>query len=268
MSSATSFHCIDIGANLTNKRFRKDLPQVLTAARAANVDAIVLTGSDAASTRASFELTKEHPGFLYSTAGIHPHHASEFSVVETLPLIESLCAQPEVVAVGECGLDFNRDFSPRTDQVGCFVAQLKLAAVNRLPLFLHERDAHEEFLELMRAHRDQVSAGVVHCFTGTLEQVIAYLDLDLHIGITGWLCDERRGKHLKEVVRHIPIERLMIETDAPYLAPRDYPVKITRNEPRYLPHILTAVAQARGESPEALAPALLTTTRHFFGFSR
>jgi len=246
VDSATSFHCIDI---------------------AANVDAIVLTGSDVLSTTASFELAKKHEGFLYSTAGIHPHHASEFSVAATLPLLESLCEQPQVVAVGECGLDFNRDFSPRDDQLSCFIAQLKLAAKNRLSLFLHERDAHDEFLELMQAHRDEVSEAVVHCFTGTREQATAYLDLDLHIGITGWLCDERRGNHLKEVVRHIPIERLMIETDAPYLAPRDYPSKIARNEPRYLPHILAAVAQARGESPDALAPGLLSTTRRFFGIT-
>lgn len=260
-----AYHCIDIGANLANKRFRKDMSRVLSDAKAANVAAIVLTGSDQASTEMSLTLAQEHPGFLFSTAGIHPHHASDFSLSETLPLLRSLCAEPEVVALGECGLDFNRDFSPRDDQASCLVAHLQLAAENRLPLFLHERDAHDDLISIMREHRDKVSAGVVHCFTGTLEQAMAYLDLDLHIGITGWLCDERRGKHLREVVRHIPPNRLMIETDAPYLAPRDYPSKISRNEPKYLPHILETVARCRGEEPGGLAAELLTTTRRFFG---
>ena len=258
------FDCIDIGANLANKRFRKDMPRVLLDARAAGVAAIVLTGSDATSSEESLTLVREHPGFLFSTVGIHPHPASEFSVAKTLPLLKSLCQQPGVVAVGECGLDFNRDFSPRDEQASCLVGHLQLAADNRLPLFLHERDAHDAFIEIMREHRDRITGGVVHCFTGTLEQAKAYLDLDLHIGITGWLCDERRGKHLQEVVRQLPVERLMIETDAPYLAPRDYPSKISRNEPRYLPHILETVARCRGERPAELAKELLDTTRRFF----
>ena len=241
---------------------------VIDDARRANLEAIVLTGSDEASCLESVELAKTYPDFLYCTAGIHPHHASDFSVAETLPLLRSLCELPQVVAVGECGLDFNRDFSPRDQQLSCFAAHLELAAVNRLPLFLHERDAHDAFIGTLRERRDSVTAGVVHCFTGTLEQARAYLDLDLHIGITGWLCDERRGQHLQEVVRHVPIDRLMIETDAPYLAPRDYRPKIQRNEPKYLPHILEAVARCRGESTEVLAAQLLNTTREFFGLDR
>lgn len=243
------------------------MPEVIENARHANLDAIVLTGSDAASCLESVELAKAYPGFLYSTAGIHPHHASEFSEAETLPLLRSLCELPQVVAVGECGLDFNRDFSPREQQLSCFSAHLELAAANRLPLFLHERDAHDAFISVLREHRASVAAGVVHCFTGTLEQAKAYLDLDLHIGITGWLCDERRGQHLEEVVRYVPIDRLMIETDAPYLAPRDYRPKIKRNEPKYLPHILETVARCRGEGAETLAPQLLSTTRQFFGLA-
>lgn len=264
----SSFHCIDIGANLANRRFHKDIAKVLASAREANLQAIVLTGSDEVSTQQSLELARAHPNFLFSTAGIHPHNASDFSVSDTLPLLRSLCGETPVVAVGECGLDFNRDFSPRDAQMSCFTAQLELAAGNRLPLFMHERDAHEAFISVMREHRDSISAGVVHCFTGTLEQAKAYLDLDLHIGITGWLCDERRGQHLQEVVRVIPHNRLMIETDAPYLAPRDYRPKISRNEPKYLPHILQALARCRDEQPEALAAALLTTTQQFFGLPR
>ena len=136
-----------------------------------------------------------------------------------------------------------------------------------LPLFLHERDAFDTFYEIMRKNRSRVSGGVVHCFTGTETQARAYLDLDLHLGVTGWICDERRGKHLREVVKIIPADRLMVETDCPYLAPRDYRPKISRNEPKYLPHILEVVASCRGESVADLAPKILKTTNLFFGIT-
>ena len=168
------------------------------------------------------------------------------------------------MAVGECGLDFNRDFSPRDKQRDCFAAHLELASKNRLPLFLHERDAFDTFYSMMKETRGRVSRGVVHCFTGSLENAKAYLDLDLHLGITGWICDERRGKHLREVVKEIPVNRLMLETDCPYLAPRDYRPRIKRNEPKYLPHILKTVAECRGESVEELAAEVLKTTKSFF----
>jgi len=214
--------CIDIGANLANKKFRNDLDTVLSDAQSAGVSKIVLTGSSERNSRESAELAEQHSGFLYSTAGIHPHDAKEFDATRTTAELKKLYAQDAVVAVGECGLDFNRDFSPRDQQRSCFAAHIELAAENGLPMFLHERDAFDEFHERMRAARDRISRAVVHCFTGTERAAKAYLDLDLHLGITGWICDERRGKHLRDVVKVIPVERLMIETDCPYLAPRDY----------------------------------------------
>lgn len=260
----TELECIDIGANLANKKFRNDLDEVLSNAKSAGVSKIVLTGSSEKNSRESAKLAEQHSGFLYSTAGIHPHDAKEFDVQRTSETLKSLYSQRSVVAVGECGLDFNRDFSPRDQQRSCFAAHIELAAENGLPMFLHERDAFDEFHESMRTNRDRISRAVVHCFTGTEKAAKAYLDLDLHLGITGWICDERRGKHLRDVVKIIPVQRLMIETDCPYLAPRDYRPKISRNEPKYLPHILKAIAECRGEDPFELGERILQTTNEFF----
>ena len=261
----SSLQCIDIGANLTNKKFKHDLDQVLANAKTAGLSSIVLTGTTESNSVEAAELCNSHPGFLFSTAGIHPHDATDFDPTRTTQTLSELFEREQVVAVGECGLDFNRDFSPRDKQRSCFAAHLEMAADNGLPLFLHERDAFEEFLAMMSSTRDSISRGVVHCFTGTAEQAKAYLDLDLHIGITGWICDERRGKHLRDVVKTIPTNRLMIETDCPYLAPRDYRPRIKRNEPKYLPYILEAVAECRGEPVEDLGPKLIETTTQFFG---
>ena len=224
---------------------------------------MVVTGTCLRSSHEAVRLCASFAPSLYSTAGIHPHDAKSFderAVVE----LEQLSQQPAVVAIGECGLDFNRDFSPRPMQRSCFAAQLDLAAKTSLPVFMHERDAHDEFVDSVAQRRSKLSNGVVHCFTGTYEQASAYLDLDLHLGITGWICDERRGMHLREVVQKIPVDRLMIETDAPYLAPRDIRPKISRNEPKHLPHILKTVADSRGEPVEQLADQLMLTTKRFF----
>jgi len=264
----TPINCIDIGANLTHKSFRKDLPAVLESARSAGVEKLIVTGTSPNSSREAAALAAKFPGVLYSTAGVHPHDARHFQTdpdTGTIALLEGLAAQKSVVAIGECGLDFNRDFSPHGIQTECFVAQLELAARTEKPVFLHERDAHEEFLEIITSHRNSLAGGVVHCFTGTREAMRAYLDLNLHMGITGWICDERRGKHLREIVREIPANRLMIETDAPFLAPRDLPQRIQRNEPKYLPHILNTIAESRGESPQILAGEINKTTVDFFG---
>ncbi len=260
----TKFECIDIGANLTSKKFSKDLEIVLAESVAAGLSHIVLTGSSEKNSVESSRICERHPGFLYSTAGIHPHDASAYDPLRTAKTLEGLYGLDHVVAVGECGLDFNRDFSPRDKQRDCFAAHLELASNNGLPLFLHERDAFDTFYSMMKETRCRISRGVVHCFTGSLANAKAYLDLDLHLGITGWICDERRGKHLRDVVKEIPVNRLMLETDCPYLAPRDYRPRINRNEPKYLPHILKTVAQCRGEPVEELAAEVLKTTKSFF----
>jgi TatD DNase family protein len=247
---------IDIGANLTHPAFRDDLPQVLERARDAGVD-IIATGTTPEETRKALEL-----GF-FTTAGVHPHHARECGP-QTIAALRELAKHPRVVAIGECGLDFNRNYSPHPDQEKWFIAQVELALELNKPLFLHSRDAHPRFSEILRSFK--VKTAVAHCFTGEREELHAYLDLGLYIGITGWICDERRGRHLVELVREIPPERLLLETDAPYLTPRDMQPqpKARRNEPAFLPHILKAVAKALGRPAEEVALETARNARRLF----
>lgn len=262
---------IDIGANLGNKAFREDLDAVLARAHEAGVSAIVATGTSVTGSQRAWEIAERARGRsprLFSTAGIHPHDASQFGP-DALVALRELCARPEVVAVGECGLDFDRNFSPRDAQLRCFEAQLELAAELAMPVFLHERAAHADFAAILAKHRPRIPRAVVHCFTGTGGELARYFDLDLHIGITGWICDERRGTHLRELVGKIPRDRLMIETDAPFILPRDLrpKPKSNRNEPALLPHVLRTVAAARGESAEELARSTSETARAFFALT-
>jgi TatD DNase family protein len=256
---------VDIGANLTHPSFHADLAQVLERALAAGVANIVVTGATVSESRQAAQLAESHPEMLYATAGVHPHHARECDA-HTLPALRELAAHPRVVALGECGLDWNRNYSPHPDQEKWFVAQLELAIELNKPLFLHSRDAHPRFADILRAHRASLPRAVAHCFTGEREELRAYLDLGLYIGITGWICDERRGRHLLTLIHDIPADRLLIETDAPYLTPRDLrpQPKSRRNEPAYLAHILTAVARALGKSPAELAETTSANSRSFF----
>jgi TatD DNase family protein len=257
---------IDIGANLTAAAFKRDLSAVIDRAAAAGVHTLVITGTSLAGSRAAAELAgRTAPAALYATAGVHPHHAVE-ATGDWLSELRALAGRPRVVALGECGLDFNRNYSPQADQIRCFHAQLELAAALRLPVFLHERDAHDTFTGILREHRASLPDAVVHCFTGTRAHLDTYLSLDLHVGITGWICDERRGRELVALVPAVPARRLMIETDAPYLLPRNMPSppRDRRNEPAFLGHVLNAVAVARGEDPAATAAATTLTARAFF----
>ena len=255
----------DIGANLTHAAFRDDLDAVLARARDAGITAIIVTGTTLEESRRAAALAQAHPGLLHATAGVHPHHARECGP-ETIPALRALAAQPGVVALGECGLDFNRNYAPHPDQERWFLAQLELACELGKPLFLHSRDAHPRFAGLLRAHRDRLPRAVAHCFTGEREELRAYLALDLYIGITGWICDERRGTHLLQLVREIPRDRLLLETDAPYLTPRDLrpQPQARRNEPAFLPHIARRVAQALGRPAEEIAAETARNARTLF----
>lgn len=260
---------IDIGVNLTNRRFHGLEQQLISRARDAGVERMIITGTDEASSSAAIALCErfgeEFPHCLYSTAGIHPHDAKSADAA-SLAQIRALAASATVVAIGETGLDFNRDFSPRPQQEQAFAAQLELAAETGLPVFMHQRDAHGRFVEILRHYRDHLADGVVHCFTDNRQALFDYLDLDLHIGITGWVCDERRGAELQGLVGNIPLSRLMLETDAPYLLPRNLQPrpKNRDNEPAYLPAVLAAVAQHGGFGPTELAQATRLTSERFF----
>jgi TatD DNase family protein len=269
LSQPMSMHpaLVDIGLNLAHDSFDHDRDEVVAAAVAVGVRQMVITGSTMASSRAAIELARTDPKRFRATAGIHPHHAREFGAAD-LPALRALLLQPGVGAAGECGLDHFRNFSPPEDQERAFRMQLELAAELGKPVFLHQRDAHDAFVAILREYRPRLPRAVAHCFTGDGRELRDFLDLDLSIGITGWICDERRGHHLRELVRSIPAERLMIETDAPYLLPRDLQAKprSRRNEPKYLPHVLATVAACRGESPAAVAEYTTASARAFFDF--
>lgn len=258
---------IDIGINLAHDSFDTDRAEVIRRAAAAGVTHMVITGSSLASTRAAIDLVRSDPQRFRCTAGVHPHHAADLDE-SALQELAALAAQPEVVAVGECGLDYFRNLSPRAAQLAAFRHQLDLAVQLRKPVFLHQRDAHDEFLTILREYGSRLAGGVAHCFTAGSDEARAYLDLGLYIGITGWISDERRGLHLREVVRTLPAERLLIETDAPYLLPRDLQPKphSRRNEPMYLPHVLHAVAVARGQSTQELASLMTRNAHTLFGW--
>jgi TatD DNase family protein len=255
---------IDIGANLTHPAFHADLPEVLARAREAGVAAIVVTGTSAAESVNALKTASAYPETVYATAGVHPHHARECDAT-TIPALRVLAQQPRVVAIGECGLDFNRNYSPHPDQEKWFAAQIELAIDLTKPLFLHSRDAFPRFAEILKRYK--LPNAVAHCFTGEKAELHAYLDLGLYVGITGWICDERRGAHLLELVRDIPADRLLLETDSPYLTPRSlHPQpKARRNEPAHLLHILRAVARALGKPPERVAAETTRNAKAFFG---
>jgi TatD DNase family protein len=256
---------IDIGANLTHESFSADREEVIARAGEAGVTRQVVTGADLASSRAAAAMAGAHPCRLWSTAGIHPHHATTFDPDHRDELRELLLL-PQVVAVGECGLDYFRNFSPPAAQRAAFIAQLEIAVTVAKPVFLHQRDAHEDFKAILEDFRGSLNGGVAHCFTGDSAELEDYLALGLRVGITGWVCDERRGAHLREAVPRIPADRLMLETDAPYLLPRDLKPrpKSRRNEPMHLAHIARAVAALRDESYESLAASTTRTAIEFF----
>lgn len=259
---------IDIGANLTNRRFSEDLDAVLVRAGTAGVSHIIVTGTSVSASTAALQLAKAHPAVLSATAGVHPHDAKTWAS-SSVTAIKTLLADAKVVAVGECGLDFNRDFSPRDAQLACFEAQLQIAQEVQKPVFLHQRDAHEKFVELLRRYRPGLSGAVVHCFTGTREEMEEYVAMDCYIGVTGWLCDERRGQQLRDLVRYIPLNRLLIETDAPFLTPHGLQPKPpgNRNEPAFLPSVLTRLADIIQVSEVDLATNIFNNTRALFNLS-
>ncbi|MDR2134558.1 MAG: TatD family hydrolase [Treponema sp.] len=278
---------IDAGVNLMDSVFDPDREAVAAAAAAAGGSPRVITGSSPASSAAALAFAEaREPGLFYATAGVHPHNArfwkgrsaakggtapDDGNAGAADPASGGIAelrrlALRGAAAIGECGLDYNRMFSPPGSQRRCFEDQLELAAELAMPLFLHERDAFEDLYALLKKYRPRISAALVHCFTGTERELDAYLGLDCYIGITGWICDERRGAHLVPLVKKIPPDRLLLETDAPYLFPRNLPRGRGkgRNEPRHLPHIAGFVARALDRDPETLAAETFRNSLAFF----
>lgn len=259
---------IDIGVNLTNNRFNDDIDQVIKRADTAGVSHQIITGTSPDESRQALELAARYPS-LFSTAGCHPHDAKDFQPHD-LAQLRQLLLDDKVIAVGECGLDFNRNYSPQETQIDVFQQQLELACDIQKPLFIHERDAGDTMLELLRQQSDRLPPAVIHCFTGSRESLQQYIAMGLYIGITGWICDERRGQDLAQMVDSIPNDLLMLETDAPYLTPRDLTkeqkkqLQGNRNEPFLLPHIAQKVAECRQQPLEELAVHCYNNTLRFF----
>jgi TatD DNase family protein len=259
---------VDIGANLGHDSFDADRDAVLARARDAGVVAMVVTGSTLDDTEKAIALCRRHPRSLRATAGVHPHHVTGLRESDAGRLT-ALLEDPMVVAAGECGLDYFRNFSPPAEQRRAFELQLGLAERARKPLFLHQRDAHADFLALLRAHPQAAARAILHCFTGGPEELEDCLALGLSVGITGWICDERRGQALRESAARVPRDRLMLETDAPYLLPRTLNPKPAhrRNEPAFLTAVLAETARCRNEKPAALAAVTTENACRFFGFT-
>jgi TatD DNase family protein len=255
----------DIGVNFTDKRLFFE--PVFERALAADVSQIIITGTNINKSQQAIHLAQQYPNHLSATIGVHPHDASQFSV-ETIQELKTLARSKCVVAIGECGLDFNRNFSTPDQQLFAFEQQLKLACELDLPVFLHERDAFDAQIELLSKYRKELKGGVVHCFTGDIEQMNRYLDLDLYIGITGWVCDLKRGQTLREAVKSLPLNRLLLETDAPYLRPKGLAnnrrVDNGNNEPAYLPFVAEEVASLMVTDITRLQLASQTNTQALF----
>lgn len=261
---------IDIGVNLTNSQLIGNADAILTRAQNAGIEHIIITGTDVLSSQHALALcskyhSSELPG-LSCTAGIHPHDASDWGE-ETEQQIRQLAIESNVVAVGETGLDFNRNFSPPEQQIRSFRKHLEIACEIGKPLFLHERDAFDTQADILSDFANDLPPVVIHCFTGSQTSLHRYLEMGFYIGITGWVCDERRGQELADIVSDIPLNRLMIETDAPYLLPRNMSPrpKSRVNEPAYLGWIVRKLSECYGVEEQAIVAHSSENARLFFG---
>ncbi len=260
---------IDVGVNLTHDSFDTDRDDVIAAAERAGIRRMIVTGTTVDASRAAADLAAQHPGRMYATAGIHPHHATDCDA-GAIEQLRALTDESTVVALGECGLDYFRNFSPPHAQREAFEAQMQLAVDLGMPVFLHQRDAHDDFLAIVRNFRKELTDAIAHCFTGSVTQCDDYLALDMHIGVTGWVCDERRGHDLQDAVPHIPLDRLLVETDAPYLLPRTIRPrpKSRRNEPAMLTWVVEQVASLRKTDVEEVAAATTANAERFFSIAQ
>ncbi len=256
---------IDIGLNLTHPSLIDRYESIINDAYDVGVNYFILTGSDYSSSVESYNLAKNNKLF-FATAGIHPHYADTYNNND-FRIIEELSSKHKVVAVGECGLDFHRNLSSKINQINCLQAHLVLANEINKPLFLHQRDAHMELYENLIDFK--VNKGVLHCFTEDKKTMRQYLDLNLYIGITGWLCDPQRGQELREAVKYLPIESLLVETDAPYLLPKDLAIKPKDriNLPQFLPHIVQRIAEIKKIEIESLVAQIYRNTLNCFGLT-
>jgi TatD DNase family protein len=256
---------IDIGANLTHSRFNPDRDAVIARAFDAGVERMILTSSSGPTVLAGEQLRQRYPDHFWITSGIHPHEAGQVRD-EDWETVSTFAKHPGVVAIGECGLDYFRNLAEPVEQRRIFEKQVDLAIRVGKPLFLHGRDAHPDMRAILENAGSDLPKAVIHCFTGSASELDDYLSMGLWIGLTGWVCDERRGRHLLPLLHRIPENRLLIETDAPYLLPRTlpHPPRNGRNEPAFLPHIATFLATHLNRDLADFSTRLRTNSFDFF----
>ena len=233
----------DIACNFSSERFDDDLQIVIDRAMKENVNKFLVVSASIKGFDKVYKIYQKYNENCFFTIGTHPHHANEFDASSSKHMTE-LVNNYQPNSIGETGLDFFRNISSYEEQIFAFEEQIKISIQSGKPLFLHQRDAHKDFIKLIKPYKNDITKAVVHCFTGTQEELDDYLELGFHIGLTGWICDERRNVNLRRSLKNIPLDKLMIETDCPYLIPRnlDNKQKSNRNEPAYLPHIANEIA--------------------------
>lgn len=252
----------DSHCHLDDRSYRSDLEAVIHRAKINGIENMMTVGIDQQTSIRAVEIAEKFDG-VYASVGVHPHRASSCSY-RVIKRLADLTGDPRVRAWGEIGLDFNRMYSPKEDQETWFVRQIQTADDHRLPLILHERDSHGRFLEILQAYPNEDRRGVVHCFSGNRSELGAYLDLGYFIGITGILTLQERGTDLRNLVGYVPLERLLVETDAPYLAPAPQKNNSRRNEPAFVKSVLIKLAEIRNVDPEKLADITYGNARCLF----
>ena len=254
----------DSHAHIDDKCYAPDFEEMLERARENEVQRIMVVGINLETTQKAIRLAAQYPN-LYASVGLHPHDASS-ATPTLLDSFKTLAnTHDSIRAWGETGLDFNRMFSPQDIQETVFEQQLECADELDLPLIFHERDSKGRFYEILTAYEPKIRRGVVHCFSGTKEEMFKYLDLGYHIGITGILTIQQRGAYLREIAPLIPGDRLLIETDAPYLTPKPQRNKFRRNEPAFVRSVMLTLAQVRDTDIHTLSEQIWHNTCDLYG---
>ena len=255
----------DIACNFTSERFDKDLDEVINRAVANKITKFGLICSRMSDVNKLLKIYEQYSKNMFYTIGVHPHHANEIND-DYLKKLKDEITTNNPHAIGETGLDFFRNLSTYEEQIYAFEEQIKIAIDTDKPLFLHQRDSHDDFIKILRKYSSDISKAVVHCFTGTQEQLDDYLELDFYIGVTGWICDEKRNVELRKTIKNIPLEKLMIETDCPYLIPKNLveKPKNNRNEPSNLNHIINEIAELMEIDIDILRKQTFVNTINYF----
>jgi len=259
------YKLFDSHAHITDKSYAKDLDDVLQRAENAGIQGIMIVGVTERNSESAVRMAESLPR-AWASVGIHPHDASSCND-QALEKLENLAKHPKVRAWGETGLDFNRMRSPQNVQEKWFIRQLQVAAKLNLPVIFHERDSDGRFLSLLKKHGSENLKGIVHCFSGNRDELKAYLNLGLYIGITGILTHKSRGADLRRMVSAIPDNRILLETDAPYLTPSPERNRFRRNEPAFVRSVFDKLCEVKQMSPDYLADRLLQNTCTLFGIT-